>query len=207
MVADLAVIVDSGLAVVGGAGGFVRGGATPTQGWSDEHPSSEKVSDFNELEKYFRKVSKTSSVSQNQNQLHRDDNADQIEIPSHFSLRQKFDVNNLKADPAERTPILDYHPNIRDEIRRAYIQKRPCQSRGRVFPQTDFFGIPGCFVSGWFDEYPDWLEYSTSANAAYCLPLLLLVATATVERAFSAMKFIKNDLRNRMDDEFSPTLF
>ncbi|XP_060182119.1 uncharacterized protein LOC132611759 [Lycium barbarum] len=27
------------------------------------------------------------------------------------------------------------------------------------------------------------------------------VATATVERAFSAMKFIKNDLRNRMDDE------
>ncbi|KAG5577416.1 hypothetical protein H5410_057550 [Solanum commersonii] len=32
--------------------------------------------------------------------------------------------------------------------------------------------------------------------------LLLLVATATVERAFSAMKYIKNDLRNRMDDEF-----
>ncbi|XP_060182756.1 uncharacterized protein LOC132612658 [Lycium barbarum] len=32
--------------------------------------------------------------------------------------------------------------------------------------------------------------------------LLLPVATATVERAFSAMKFIKNDLRNRMDDEF-----
>ncbi|XP_059315419.1 uncharacterized protein LOC132066033 [Lycium ferocissimum] len=32
--------------------------------------------------------------------------------------------------------------------------------------------------------------------------LLLPVATATVERAFSAMKFIKNDLRNRMEDEF-----
>ncbi|XP_049361986.1 uncharacterized protein LOC125826673 [Solanum verrucosum] len=32
--------------------------------------------------------------------------------------------------------------------------------------------------------------------------LLLPVATATVERAFSAMKIIKNDLRNRMDDEF-----
>ncbi|XP_015163889.1 zinc finger MYM-type protein 1-like [Solanum tuberosum] len=32
--------------------------------------------------------------------------------------------------------------------------------------------------------------------------LLLSVATATVERAFSAMKYIKNDLRNRMDDEF-----
>ncbi|XP_016574231.2 uncharacterized protein LOC107871887 [Capsicum annuum] len=32
--------------------------------------------------------------------------------------------------------------------------------------------------------------------------LLLPVATASVERAFSAMKYIKNDLRNRMDDEF-----
>ncbi|XP_059291723.1 uncharacterized protein LOC132045195, partial [Lycium ferocissimum] len=70
----------------------------------------------------------------------------------------------------QRTPILDYHPNIRDEIRRAYIQKRPCQPQGHVFPKTNFFGIPCRFVSGWFDEYPDWLEYSTSANAAYCLP-------------------------------------
>ncbi|XP_016488457.2 uncharacterized protein LOC107808446 [Nicotiana tabacum] len=34
------------------------------------------------------------------------------------------------------------------------------------------------------------------------LALLLPVATATIERAFSAMKFIKNDLRNRMDDDF-----
>ena len=33
------------------------------------------------------------------------------------------------------------------------------------------------------------------------LTLLLPVATATVEWAFSAMKFIKNSLRNRMGDE------
>ena len=32
--------------------------------------------------------------------------------------------------------------------------------------------------------------------------LILSVATATVERAFSTMKFIKNDLRNWMGDEF-----
>ncbi|XP_060210506.1 uncharacterized protein LOC132637434 [Lycium barbarum] len=32
--------------------------------------------------------------------------------------------------------------------------------------------------------------------------LLLPVATATVERAFSAMKLIKSELRNRMDDDF-----
>ncbi|XP_016574142.1 uncharacterized protein LOC107871771 [Capsicum annuum] len=32
--------------------------------------------------------------------------------------------------------------------------------------------------------------------------LILPIATASVERTFSAMKYIKNDLRNRMDDEF-----
>ncbi|MDV3153257.1 MAG: hypothetical protein Q8755_02655, partial [Candidatus Phytoplasma australasiaticum] len=30
----------------------------------------------------------------------------------------------------------------------------------------------------------------------------LPVATATVERSFTAMKFIKNNLRNKMDDTF-----
>jgi len=34
------------------------------------------------------------------------------------------------------------------------------------------------------------------------LVLILPVATASVERVFSAMKFIKNDLRNRMGDEW-----
>ncbi|KAK8930679.1 hypothetical protein KSP39_PZI011654 [Platanthera zijinensis] len=34
------------------------------------------------------------------------------------------------------------------------------------------------------------------------LVLLLPVATATVERAFSAMKIIKTRLRNRMNDEW-----
>ena len=34
------------------------------------------------------------------------------------------------------------------------------------------------------------------------LALILPVATATVERAFSAMKIIKTDLRNKMGDEW-----
>nr|XP_016457750.1 PREDICTED: uncharacterized protein LOC107781543 [Nicotiana tabacum] len=32
--------------------------------------------------------------------------------------------------------------------------------------------------------------------------LIIPVATASVERAFSSMKYIKNDLRNRMDEDF-----
>ncbi|KAM3232166.1 hypothetical protein P3L10_017525 [Capsicum annuum] len=105
------------------------------------------------LGKYFHKVSKISSTSQNQSR--RDEDVDQIEIPSQSFQRQKFDLNDLKADPAERPSILSYPSNIHDEIRRAYILKRPCQPRDHEFPQTDFFGTPRCFVSKWFDEYSD----------------------------------------------------
>ena len=34
------------------------------------------------------------------------------------------------------------------------------------------------------------------------LALTFPVATATVERSFSAMKYIKNELRNRMEDQW-----
>ena len=34
------------------------------------------------------------------------------------------------------------------------------------------------------------------------LALTLLVATAIVERSFSTMKYIKNELRNRMEDQW-----
>ncbi|KAM3218438.1 hypothetical protein P3L10_022968 [Capsicum annuum] len=84
------------------------------------------------LEKYFCKVSKIISTSQNQSS--RDEDVDQIIIPSQFSQRQKFDVNDLKADPAERPSILSYPPNIRDEIRRAYILKHSFQPRDHEFP-------------------------------------------------------------------------
>ncbi|KAG5585111.1 hypothetical protein H5410_045545 [Solanum commersonii] len=125
------------------------------------------------LEKYFFRVPKTSLAPQNQNQLRRDENVNQIEISSHSSQRQEFDVNDLKGHPAGRTPILNYHPNIHDEIRRAYIIKVPCQPQTHQFPQTDFFGTPRHFVYTWFDKYRDWLEYSISADAAYCLPCYL----------------------------------
>ncbi|KAG5615653.1 hypothetical protein H5410_015477 [Solanum commersonii] len=87
--------------------------------------------------KIGERVPKTILAPQNQNQLRRDKNLDQIEIPSHSSQRQEFDVNDLK------------------------------------FTQIDFFETPRRFVYTWFDEYCDWLEYTISADAAYCLPSYL----------------------------------
>ena len=39
------------------------------------------------------------------------------------------------------------------------------------------------------------------------LVLTLLVATASMERSFSAMKYIKNELRNRMGDQWLNDFF
>ncbi|XP_034229398.1 zinc finger MYM-type protein 1-like [Prunus dulcis] len=75
---------------------------------------------------------------------------------------------NLQADPGLRTRMADYSPNIRDEIRRAYLQKGPCQPRSYKFPQTNQSGINRRFIAHWFDDH-DWLEYSIAKDAAFCL--------------------------------------
>ncbi|XP_034219023.1 zinc finger MYM-type protein 1-like [Prunus dulcis] len=64
--------------------------------------------------------------------------------------------------------MIEYDTNIRDEVRRAYLQKGPCQPRGHSFPQSNISGINRRFIPQWFDEF-DWLEYSVSKDAAFCL--------------------------------------
>ncbi|XP_016437951.2 uncharacterized protein LOC107763954 [Nicotiana tabacum] len=122
------------------------------------------------LLKFYSKVPKISSASQNPS--NREENANQSDFPSHSSIRQEIDTIAPQSDPAERTLILEYHPNHRDEIRRAYIQGGPCQPRYHDFPQSDFFGFKRRFNPIWFDDF-NWLEYSVSTDAAYCLPCYL----------------------------------
>ena len=64
---------------------------------------------------------------------------------------------------------MEYHPNVRDEVHIAYLQKGPCQPRIESFSQTKFGKVYRRFISAWFDEYSDWLEYSESKNGAFCL--------------------------------------
>ena len=49
--------------------------------------------------------------------------------------RIEIDLNNLLSDPGLRKSILEYHPNDRDQIRRFYLQKGPCQPKDHDFPQ------------------------------------------------------------------------
>ncbi|XP_060190541.1 uncharacterized protein LOC132619746 [Lycium barbarum] len=141
----------------------------------------------NSLKKYFSKVPKSNLASHNQpnqeenvNQsevpLHSSqrqetdlENANQSEVPLHSSQRQEIDLESLEYDPVKRTQILDYHPNVCDVIRRAYIRQGPCQPENHIFPPTNFYGDMRRFNPKWFQEYPDWLEYSVSNDATYCL--------------------------------------
>ncbi|CAN6553287.1 unnamed protein product [Malus baccata var. baccata] len=77
-------------------------------------------------------------------------------------------LGNLQADPGLRIQMIDYDANMRDEVRRSYLQKGPCQPRGHNFPITNMSGINRRFIPQWFDEF-DWLEYSISKDAAFCL--------------------------------------
>ncbi|XP_060210802.1 uncharacterized protein LOC132637783 [Lycium barbarum] len=120
------------------------------------------------VKKYFTKVPKSSVASSSQ--PNQEANAHHSEIPLPSS--QEFDLSTLNYDPGERTPILDYHPNHRDVIRRAYLINGPCQPRllQHEYPQTNISGSMRRFNSEWFDDvYHDWLEYSVSKDAVYCL--------------------------------------
>ncbi|XP_068322482.1 uncharacterized protein [Pyrus communis] len=86
-----------------------------------------------------------------------------------------IDFNNLERDPGKRIRMKDYPSNIQDEVRRAYLQMGPCTPTKYEFPY---------FANGTL------------------LALVLPVATASVERAFSAMNIIKGPLRNKMGDQW-----
>ncbi|XP_052627083.1 uncharacterized protein LOC128133615 [Lactuca sativa] len=77
------------------------------------------------------------------------------------------DLKDLPKDPADRPLITSYKPNIRDDVRRAYLLQGLCQVRAHKFPKKigDRFRR---FVPSWFDDF-DWLEYSVKKDSAYCL--------------------------------------
>ncbi|CAL1403229.1 unnamed protein product [Linum trigynum] len=126
------------------------------------------------MERYFAKKAKTTPVP---NPVVPENNgASNIHPEPHESpsaaTNQKVDLNSLQADPGLRLPITSFHPNVHDEIRRAYLQKGPCQPRLHQFPFRDIGGRKRRFNPSWYDKY-SWIEYSVAKDAVYCLPCYL----------------------------------
>ena len=50
--------------------------------------------------------------------------------------RIELDMRDIVVDPGDRKPIDDFHHDIRDEARRAYLQIGPYSPAGHKFPKT-----------------------------------------------------------------------
>ncbi|XP_060214793.1 uncharacterized protein LOC132641730 [Lycium barbarum] len=158
------------------------------------------------MKRYFSTVSskfpQPSSSAQNVPRM--EENLNQLEENHHSAKKQKqgVDLDSLPADPNKRIPILDYHPDERDEIRRAYIQRGPHQPRLPRFPQTDFYGYKRRFNRKWYKKYHDWLEYSVVEDAAYCLCCYLFKDESIHQdggEAFSSIRFKSWHKKKRLD--------
>ena len=118
------------------------------------------------MEKYFKKVPPPES----------DAKAD--DLPSNLGERKdkrksppidNTDIEDLPSDPGERKDIMEYLSHQRDEVRRKYLTKGPCQPYGHTFKQILKSGSLRRFNPAWFDQYGSWLEYSISKERAFCL--------------------------------------
>lgn len=81
----------------------------------------------------------------------------------------KISLGKLPSNPADRKRILEYHHIERDEVRRKYITKGPCQPRRHDFSKTLDGQKFRRFNPDWFDVYGSWLEYTIKKDKAFCL--------------------------------------
>ena len=93
------------------------------------------------MEKYFKRKFKFESSSSSSH----DESSKQIRIEK--------ELPDLPADPELRTRIIDYDHNIRDQVRRAYLLKGPCQPQNHNFPQRRFGQSLRRFNPSWFNEF------------------------------------------------------
>ncbi|KAI5335555.1 hypothetical protein L3X38_025688 [Prunus dulcis] len=145
------------------------------------------------MERYFkRRFASTTSSSDNVGSSSSRDVDISRDVDSSKESELQDILANLIADPGLRPQMLDYDPNIRDEVRRAYLQKGPCQPKDHTFPQTDLSGYDRRFNVKWFDEF-DWLEYSISKDAAFYLYCYLFKSNFRIGQgcsdAFTEMGF------------------
>ncbi|XP_029148316.1 uncharacterized protein [Arachis hypogaea] len=139
------------------------------------------------MEKYFKRTLSLEIGSQNNSST-----------SSNKRRFLEFEVESLIADPGQRPKISSYHPNDRDKVRCAYLQKGPCQPRNHDFPQTACGSSFRRFNPNWFDDYGNWLEYSISKDAVFCLCCYLMKPETEGGDAFVTNGFSNWKKRERL---------
>ncbi|XP_050259691.1 uncharacterized protein LOC126704710 [Quercus robur] len=90
----------------------------------------------------------------------------------HPSKCPKLQSEEINRDPGTCKQICEFPINKQDEIRRAYLIIGPYQPKDIVYPYNDDTHCHR-FQPSWFVSHKDWLEYSPSMDALYCLPCYL----------------------------------
>ncbi|KAM0884852.1 hypothetical protein ACQ4PT_030718 [Festuca glaucescens] len=73
-------------------------------------------------------------------------------------------VEYIKLDPRLRIQVDEFAPNVREDVRFAYLKNGPTQPYQHNFPPNR---DKRSFLPKWFKQY-DWLEYSVDKDKAYC---------------------------------------
>ncbi|KAL6497107.1 hypothetical protein OROGR_029036 [Orobanche gracilis] len=108
--------------------------------------------------------------------------------------RTKLETNpicegsDIISDPGLRKCINEYEPRIRDEVRRKYVLMGPCQPLSHVYPKIKIQDRMRAFQVEWFRKW-EWLEYSISKDAAFCLWCYLFGDKKVGDEAFTKKGF------------------
>jgi hypothetical protein len=97
---------------------------------------------------------------------------------------------HLISDPGLRIPIERFHPNIRGDVKKAYLLKGPTRPHGHNFPRNH---DNRSFSKIWFKKN-DWLEYSVEKDAAFCF-YCFLFKQEPLDEKFGHDVFIKVGFR------------
>ncbi|KAF5444869.1 hypothetical protein F2P56_033965 [Juglans regia] len=90
-----------------------------------------------------------------------------------------MDATSLERDPGLRPQIWEFPTNLQDEIRRAYLKAGPYQPKLSEYPFSGIGNQHRRFQFSWFQRYSNWLEYSPSKNAIFCLPCYIFAKKST----------------------------
>ncbi|XP_028099432.1 uncharacterized protein LOC114298968 [Camellia sinensis] len=109
------------------------------------------------MERYYKTKS---SVESSSSPIH-----DNSPKQSHIEIN----LLDLPEDLGLRPLIKDYHRSNREQVRRVYVLKGPCQPHDHNFPRRKIRQSSRRFNPSWFAEFGSWLEYNIAKDAAFCL--------------------------------------
>ena len=94
----------------------------------------------------------------------------------------------MDPDPGTRKQIEEYAtPEIRDEMRRAYLSKGVGCLYGHDFPQTLFGKDWRNFKEAWYKDYA-WLDYSKETN----LPIVSIVFFSSLQALVTSLTMMSS---------------